>query len=99
MKQGDTVLLQISRTSQAGADGDEVQMEIADTKTGEHIRLAMSLLDYARILTGEAHIPVEVRRCKGAFSNKGTTSWDDDPVIGPLIHGAYNDKPDEGEPT
>lgn len=63
MKQGDTVLLQISRTSRS--DSDEVQMEIADAKTGEHIRLAMSLLDYARILTGEAHVPVEVRRYRG----------------------------------
>ena len=29
---------------------------------GKHIRLAMSLTDYARVITGEAHIEVEVRR-------------------------------------
>jgi len=61
MKQGDTVLLQASRVSTQG--GDEMQWEVVGSD-GEHIRLAMSLLDYSRIITGEAHIPVEVRRYK-----------------------------------
>ena len=51
-------LLQISRT--AAPEGDEMQVEIS--AEGNHVRLALPMEDFARIVTGEAHIPVEVRR-------------------------------------
>ena len=59
MKKGDTVLFQISKVQTC--EGDIVQAEIVGDD-GEHIRLSMSLHDYARIITGEAHIPVTVSR-------------------------------------
>jgi len=51
-------LFQIART--AGPEGDEIQVEIS--AEGNHIRLAMPMDVLARAVTGEAHLPVEVRR-------------------------------------
>ena len=54
----DEATLTISKVSTM--EGEEMQVMVV--MGGKHIRLAMSLLDYARASTGEAHIPVEVRR-------------------------------------
>ena len=60
MTKGNKVLLHISRVSTQGKE-DEIQAEIIGDD-GEVIRLSMPLIDYAKIISGEAHVPVEVRR-------------------------------------
>ena len=55
----DEALIQLARTSRAG-DEDEMQLNIIRGKT--HIRLGMSMTDFAELLTGAAHIPIKIRR-------------------------------------
>ena len=50
---------QVSRAATAGGD-DEVHLEIADDDI--HIRLDFTMEQFARFITGEAHMPIEVRR-------------------------------------
>lgn len=54
-----TMMLQVNRTSTA-MEHDEVQLELADERI--HIRLAMTMEEYARVITGEAHVPVKIVR-------------------------------------
>ncbi len=56
----DEALIQISRTSRSGGDEDEMQVEFVRGET--HIRLGLSLKDFARVVTGEAKVPCKVRR-------------------------------------
>ena len=62
MTKGDKVYLQATRVE--GPESDEMQFEIVGNDD-EHIRLAMSLRDFTRIITGEAHVPVKVSRYRG----------------------------------
>jgi hypothetical protein len=55
----DEALIQISRTS-GGRDGEEMQVEIIKGET--HIRLGMTLCDFAEMITGSAKTPCTVRR-------------------------------------
>jgi hypothetical protein len=58
-KIGDPAKFQIGRTSKAGLD-DAVQVQIVSG--GLHIRLEMTLEEFGRVITGEAHVPVRVAR-------------------------------------
>ena len=59
----DNTYIQISKTSSTEEE-DAMQVEILreGEKENDHIRLELSLLDYARVLTGEAHVPCKVIR-------------------------------------
>ena len=57
-------LIQVCRVSRAG-DGDEIQLEI--TNDDLHLRLALTLEEYGRFISGEGHLPARIVR----FNVKG----------------------------
>ena len=52
-------LIQISRTSRGG-DADEIQVEIIKGET--HLRLGLTMEQYANLISGAAHVPCRVVR-------------------------------------
>jgi hypothetical protein len=63
MKNGEQVGLHISRTSICGEE-DVVKLQIVCHDTGELIGVVMSLVDYARAITGDINVPAKVVRYK-----------------------------------
>lgn len=61
MKQGDTVLVHVSKASTAG-ENDTMQIQFVDPDTNELLRVSMSMLDYARAITGEIGVTATVVR-------------------------------------
>ena len=59
--QRDNLVITKDDVARAIAAVDEVQLEIADGKNLS-IRLGMTLEEYGRMLTGESHVPVAIRR-------------------------------------
>ena len=63
MKVGDKVHLKLSRVSCAVGDSDAMQLGIVGSNN-EQLKIEMSLIDFARILTCEPNIACKVVRCR-----------------------------------
>ena len=67
----DDALIQIARTSKGGDNPDEIQVEIVRGET--HIRLGLTMEQYANLITGSAHVPCRTVRWRIGKGDKEMT--------------------------